>query len=232
MSQRSKTDPKQNTLGQAGVSKEPLRRRQQRAIDTKRNILDRALDVFADKGFEAASTHAISELAGVPQPLILYHFGSKENLWQEVARFIFGEISRILEERVPAHGTLSAAELVRVEYRTIFEFTLEHPSLHQFIARESLSDSGRLRWLVDTHLGPLIERRAHLIKAAQASGQMPPGPPALFHYMLVSAVCGLSSLSREIEMTTGFSASKTSVVRAYWKLIEATMFCGSDRPRS
>lgn len=43
-----------------------------------------AIEEFAAKGYEAASLRAIGRRADVSQPLISYHFGSKDGLWDAV----------------------------------------------------------------------------------------------------------------------------------------------------
>ncbi len=49
--------------------------------DRRQQILDAALDVFADEGFDAASTKVIAEKADVTQGLIYFYFPSKEELF-------------------------------------------------------------------------------------------------------------------------------------------------------
>ena len=49
-------------------------------------ILEAAIDTFAERGFRGASTTAIAERAGVSQPVIHYHYGSKARLLDEAIR--------------------------------------------------------------------------------------------------------------------------------------------------
>jgi AcrR family transcriptional regulator len=57
---------------------------QTRGEDTRRRILDAALEVFASEGYEGASTRLLAERAGVNLPAIQYYFGSKEGLYRAV----------------------------------------------------------------------------------------------------------------------------------------------------
>lgn len=52
--------------------------------DTPDLILDAAEAVFADSGFDGATTRSIAEVAGVNPALIHYHFKSKEQLFEAV----------------------------------------------------------------------------------------------------------------------------------------------------
>ena len=56
----------------------------QKGETTRLRILDAAETLFAEAGFEGASTRRIAEMAGVPAGLINYHFGSKEDLYRAV----------------------------------------------------------------------------------------------------------------------------------------------------
>jgi TetR/AcrR family transcriptional regulator of autoinduction and epiphytic fitness len=47
-------------------------------------ILDGAIDVFIEMGFELASMDKIAETAGVSKRTVYNHFGSKENLFQAI----------------------------------------------------------------------------------------------------------------------------------------------------
>ena len=57
---------------------------QTRGEDTRRRILETALEVFAAEGYEGASTRQLAERAGVNLPAIQYYFGSKEGLFRAV----------------------------------------------------------------------------------------------------------------------------------------------------
>ena len=57
---------------------------QSRGEDTRRRILETALEVFAVEGYEGASTRQLAERAGVNLPAIQYYFGSKEGLFRAV----------------------------------------------------------------------------------------------------------------------------------------------------
>lgn len=51
-----------------------------RSADTRRALVEAAIETLKDKGFAGTSARAISERAGLNQGLIFYHFGSVVNL--------------------------------------------------------------------------------------------------------------------------------------------------------
>lgn len=75
-----------------------------RGEQTRHALIDAALKVFGQAGFDAASTRSISKAANVNQALIGYHFGGKRGLYLAV----FGHIlSQITEHMAPVIVTVS-----------------------------------------------------------------------------------------------------------------------------
>lgn len=61
---------------------------EQAPVGTKLALIEAAGELFAAQGFEGASVRAIAEKAGANVASINYHFGSKENLYTEVMRYV------------------------------------------------------------------------------------------------------------------------------------------------
>jgi AcrR family transcriptional regulator len=57
-----------------------------KGIAKREEILTRALEVFAEKGYRKASLREIAESVGLSQAGLLHHFSSKEELFAEVLR--------------------------------------------------------------------------------------------------------------------------------------------------
>lgn len=66
------------------------------AEQRRRQLLDVALDVFADRGFHATSMNQVAEAAGVTKPVLYQHFGSKRELYRE----LLTDVGARLEERI------------------------------------------------------------------------------------------------------------------------------------
>ena len=69
------------TSSAAGAEVARTVRSPRRSADaTRERILDAALDLFADRSFDGASTREIAQRAGVSQPSLNYHFRTKQEL--------------------------------------------------------------------------------------------------------------------------------------------------------
>lgn len=74
--------------------------------DTSRRILLAAIEVFAEEGYDGASTRSLASRAGVNAPAIQYYFGSKEGLY----RAVIGHIANLVEARLaPIAARIEAA---------------------------------------------------------------------------------------------------------------------------
>lgn len=61
-----------------------MSKRDSAAAKSRTRIIKAATKLFAERGFDATSTSAIRDKAGVPSGLIFYYFGSKETLLDEI----------------------------------------------------------------------------------------------------------------------------------------------------
>lgn len=107
----------------------PVRSRQTvqvRGEDTRRRILETALNLFATQGYEGASTRQIAEGAGVNLPAIQYYFGNKEGLYRAIIEDIVADTDRMMASVAPrVRAALDAADTPREELASLLCEMLE-----------------------------------------------------------------------------------------------------------
>lgn len=197
---------------------------QSRSLETQEKIVTAARVVFAERGFEGASTHEIAKRAGVNQPLILYHFGSKERLWLAAAESILDEFLDGWRQRVEWLEGLGSAARLKIMLADFVIFTAEHPELFQFLIEANKRDDMQLAALVESRLRPYFEFICGEIEEAQSAGAMPPGNPAVLHYAMIGAAATLSALGTEFEMLSGVAADEPDIVRAQAEVVTRLFF--------
>lgn len=69
---------------QANAEQVPVPRVRMTGVQRRRQLLDVARSLFAEKGFEATSIEEIAARAGVSKPVIYEHFGGKEGVYAVV----------------------------------------------------------------------------------------------------------------------------------------------------
>jgi AcrR family transcriptional regulator len=103
-------------------------------MQRKQAIIDAAIKLFAQNGFGATSTASIGMAAGVTEPLIHYHFKSKDGLFTYVLDSIFTEYF----SRLDALPTETATEFEKIEnlIRMHFQFADNCPNETLFVVSE------------------------------------------------------------------------------------------------
>ena len=205
----------------------PARRPQQRSLDTRERLVDAALHVFAEDGFEGATTRAIARRAGVALAALPYHFETKEALWRAAADRIFGLLGESFQRRLAGLDGVDTPTRLRLLLRDFVRFQARHPELHRFMIQEGIGKSPRLAWLVETHIRPIYDFVRSMVEAAQAAGMTPLGRPEHLHYMLIGAASSVYALAAEFELLTGQDPSDEKLVAQHVATLERLFFRGA-----
>lgn len=131
------------------------------AATTRQQILNAALEVFAEFGFTGAATREIARRARVHQPAIAYHFKSKELLWKAAADAVFEEFSSTLETGLK--DTVSDGDRLRRLAEIYVRFVARKPAWATFIIQEGMQANERNDWLVKTWLRPQSRKLYQMI---------------------------------------------------------------------
>jgi AcrR family transcriptional regulator len=200
------------------------RRPQQRALETRDKLVEAALQVFASRGFEGATTREIARQAGVALAALPYHFTTKEALWQAAADRIFGRLGETFAKRLAGLEGVGASTRLRLLLRDFVRFQAAHPEFHRFMLREGMHRTPRLEWLVAKHVRPLYDAVRAMTREAQAAGLVLRGRPELLHYMLIGAASSVYSLAAEYELLSGARPDSERRVEEHSELLLKLFF--------
>lgn len=84
-----------------------MRRTKEEAEQTRQDLLDAALTVFSEQGYQAARLQDIASAAGTTRGAIYHHFGSKVGLYQELMAEAQQQAGEVLAEAVAAGGSFT-----------------------------------------------------------------------------------------------------------------------------
>jgi len=127
--------------------------------DTRRNILEAAGEVFAERGYLAATIREICKQAGVNLASVNYHFGDKQGLYAEAIRHAHQMRARQVPMPHWPAGTPAAQRLrdfVATMMRRLIG-TQQMPWQWQLMIRELLQPTGACRDLVEDYIRPHFE---------------------------------------------------------------------------
>ena len=191
---------------------------------TRRRILAAALDLFADRSFEGATTREIAQRAGVSQPSLNYHFQAKEDLWRAAVDQLFGELRATLDARLAGLRGVDPATTAELMIRDFIAFSAAHPQLHRIITQESKGDGGRIDWLVDTHIRPLYEVTTAMFARLAADGLVPDVPAPFLYYILTGAGPTIFVLAPECRRLAGFDPLTADAVQTHADAVVDLLF--------
>lgn len=205
----------------------PARSPRPSADGTRERILAAALDVFADRSFDGASTREIAARAEVTQPLLNYHFRSKDELWRASVAVLFDTLTSELTARADGLRGVDDVAAAKLLVREFVVFSARHPQLHRIITGECKTDGPRMDWLVDHHVRPLYEMATALFERLAAAGAVPPIAPAHVYYLLTGAAPTMFVLAPECRRLTGLDPSDDEVIDAHADAVITLLF-GAD----
>lgn len=160
-----------------------------------------AVREFADHGFEGASTVEIARRAGITQPMINYHFGSKAGLWEAAIGGVMQEADKLFSDmESELKGVDSRSQWVLALRRILF-FNTRNPEFGRLMAREGIRPGPRMRWMFRTHLHQHFEALAQLFERGVEEGWMRPLPVMHVIFFLIGAAAHLAAvpaLAREL----------------------------------
>lgn len=102
------------------ASKRPRRRaRRANGTETRRKLLATALELFADRGYEATSLRSIASQTGVDLATLKYHYGDKPSLFAEVYRQGHEEFIRQIQPLFSGMGEVTTREQLREQIKVL-----------------------------------------------------------------------------------------------------------------
>ncbi len=163
------------------------------AVVSDIEILDAALAMFADLGYEGASMRELARELGVSHNLIPQRFGAKEQLWyaavdQGVGR-LFVDLWTVLQDPPgDAVGRLRAA------VQRFIEVTALHPSVPRVINQEATTSGPRLDYLYEHYIAPMREFGDSVLHTLAEEGAVRTTSASLFYFLMVHGAGGSLSL--------------------------------------
>jgi len=169
-------------------------------------------------------TRDIAHAAGVQQPLLNYHFGSKSALWEASITWIFDELRRTYAETFSSVEAQTPEAALRVVLRELVRFNARHPELSRVMIKEAAAQTERLEWIVGHHLRPLFDSTHELLRAVQADGRLHAIKPVHLYYLMIGAAGSIFTMAASYRLLTGADPFDPRGVEAYADAI-VRLFC-------
>ena len=137
-------------------------------------ILAAARGEFAQHGY-AARLQDIAERAGLTHPTLLYHFGTKERLYEAVIEQAVHDWADMTRRAISTG--LRGFDQVAALLEAAFEFFAAHHDLVVIVRREALEGGGRLEWAIADHMRPFLDDAIAFLEREVEAGRLRPHDP-------------------------------------------------------
>jgi AcrR family transcriptional regulator len=136
----------------------------------KAKLLDAAEAEFAARGFEAARLEDIAAACGMRRASLLYHFESKQALYENVLERAFGDLGRMMASAL-ARPTASYTERLDDVIGRLIDDFVKRPLFARLILRDTLDQDGMSAERGRRFVSPLLDLGDAFIRGGQATGE-------------------------------------------------------------
>ncbi|NOY41232.1 MAG: TetR/AcrR family transcriptional regulator [Planctomycetes bacterium] len=155
---------------------------------TRRLILESASALFAKLGPNVATMEQIARQAGYSKRMAYHFFGSKEGLYQEVIKHVYGRVTRVTAES--AGKSVGLSEVVDQLLQEYFSFLQKNP---EFVALLNWENSHDVEGLKQVDLRSFVEPVCAVVRAAierDQPGKQIDDTQVIYIIMTCLALCG------------------------------------------
>ncbi len=110
------------------------------ALDKKQHIISHAMQLFANKGFDATSIRDLAKVADVNVAMVNYYFGSKEKLMEAIIEEKAAYMKDRIEE-LNANTTISDIEKINVLIEDYVNRIVSSPNFHKLLYKELMGSN-------------------------------------------------------------------------------------------
>lgn len=171
--------------------------------DTKKKILDKALELFAAQGYDSVSVGEIAQAVGIKAPSLYNHYPSKQAIFDAIVEATAKQYEADTDKAdihvqnsaqdVPVFTAITEEALFE-KVRQIFEYSLHNETISRFRKMMTIEQfrSPELAALYSRRYAErLVEYHAGIFRALIAAGEIMAADPETLAMMYVSPVLTL-----------------------------------------
>ncbi|CAN5810574.1 hypothetical protein BH11PSE1_BH11PSE1_15800 [soil metagenome] len=175
--------------------------------ETRSAILDAALKLFSERGFEGAAMRDIAALAGVEHSLLRYHYSDKATLWRAALSRLIAHMNAEMAAGWRTTRDQPVLERFKVTLRDYVRYCARYPEHARIMVQEAVGDSDRVAWIAEQIVKPQHRGLSRLLQGMMDLGHLPRLPIRNLIYMLSAAAQSPFTLAGEVRHAYGVDMS-------------------------
>lgn len=171
--------------------------------DTKQKILDKALELFSSRGYDAVSVGEIAQAVGIKAPSLYNHFPSKQAIFDALVESVAAQYTRDTDQisihvqnapqDIPVFTAITEDALYE-KVRQIFEYSLHNETIRRFrrmMTIEQFRSPELSRLYTERYITRVVRYHAVLFESLIAAGEIRHENPQTLALLYVSPVITL-----------------------------------------
>src|SRR5450830_512503 len=150
-------------------------RRLQNRDRLEADVLEQAVRVFAESGYEGASIATIAERAGMSKQNLMYYFPTKQQLYQRVLDDVLDDwLARMDKLASAADGEHAPQDMLRSYIGAKLRFSREQPWASRVYALEVINGAPLYGAQIRERVVPLLRKDIAMFEAWSKAGKIAP----------------------------------------------------------
>ncbi len=183
--------------------------------ETRARILQAALDLFAERGFEGASVRDIAKHAGVTHGMIKYHFEDKDRLWRAAVSFLFSRMGEEIVLGPPARNAQEDFQNIKDFIRQYVRYCARHPEHARIMVQASMRNDHRFHWMLDRFTAAQHKITMNDLQRQIDRGLWPDMPAISLTYITAAACQTIFMLASEAKHLHGADVQTEEMIERH-----------------
>lgn len=197
------------------------RTRADRALETRRKLIDAAAKVVGAEGYANASVAKITALAEIAQGTFYNYFASQQDLFDQLLPELGGEVLEFIRQRLANETDSLRRE--EIGFRAYFDFLAQRPEFYR-ILNEAETFSPKA---FHDHMRNMAEGYMRALSRSHAKGELPGFEPRELEVIVYTLLAARNYLSYRYTVRAGRARRLPPWVdRAYMKFVTGGMLYG------
>jgi AcrR family transcriptional regulator len=185
--------------------------------ERKKQLVEVALRAFGKRGYEATTLDEVAAAAGVRKQSLLYHFPTKEDLFNACVQELGARTARALDDALT--GPEEGFDRVERVIDALFRLATDWPDFPGFI-REAGRHSPDVVQRVAGALDPLRKRALVFLERGMEAGVFRRQDPVLLLFSIYTAVVGSLTEAGVLRAVAGREGGREALARRQHELVE------------
>lgn len=168
--------------------------------DTKQRILDKALELFSERGYDSVSVDEIAKAVGIRGSSLYNHFSSKQAIFEEIVKTTKAKyeqdtdkinihVPNVLQD-IPLFTKINE-DMLYEKVKEIFEYSLHNETISRFrkmMTIEQFRSSQLAQLYSERYVDRIVNYHADIFRALISCGEIVEDDPQMLAVMYVSPI--------------------------------------------